>query len=129
MKLLGLDYGRRKIGLALAEGPIAEPFAVLEIKSLEEAFKKTMSVVEKEGVEEIIIGCSEGEVGREARGFGLKLHREGNQKVKFQDETLTTQDAQRLSLKAGIGRVKRKRMEDAYSAALILQSFLENLEK
>ena len=45
--------------------------------------------------------------------------------VIYQDERLTTKESQRLSIEAGIKRKKRRTLEDAYSAALILQAYLE----
>jgi len=47
--------------------------------------------------------------------------------IVFQDETLTTRRSQELSIEAGIKRKKRKALEDAYSATLILQSFLDSI--
>ena len=58
--------------------------------------------------------------------FGKKLEEDINISVVFQDETLTTKEAQDLSQKAGIKRKKRRELEDAYSASLILQSYIDN---
>ena len=49
----------------------------------------------------------------------------GDVKIVLQDETLTTSDAQTLSREAGIKRIKRKSLEDAFAATLILQSYLD----
>lgn len=124
-KVLGIDYGKKKIGLAIAEGPLAEPLRVIRFESEKEAFKKTEQVVQVEQVERVVIGVSEGKMGQESRKFGGKLRDKLEVPVVFQDETLTTHEAQEFSRKAGIKRKKRKALEDAYSAALILQSYLD----
>jgi putative Holliday junction resolvase len=125
MQLLGIDYGRKKIGLALSGGKLAEPYKVLRVKFIGEGAKKVSKIVEDKNIEKIVVGISEGKTGQEARAFGDKVGYLSKRPVVFQDETLSTADAQRLSIKAGIKRKKRKEMEDAYSAALILQFYLD----
>ncbi|KKQ86038.1 MAG: hypothetical protein UT08_C0002G0060 [Candidatus Woesebacteria bacterium GW2011_GWB1_38_8] len=127
MQILGIDYGRRKIGLALADGPLAEPYKVIRFKNEEEAIRRVEQVVRLERVEHVVIGISEGKMSRETREFGNKLQDELTIPVEYQDETLTTYEAQDLSIKAGINRKKRKALEDAYSAALILQNYLDQM--
>ncbi|MGB6839203.1 MAG: Holliday junction resolvase RuvX [Microgenomates group bacterium] len=125
MRILAIDYGKKKIGLSLATSMIAQPYKVIRYDSEREVLEKIAKILQKEDVEEIVLGESEGKMGKESRKFGKKLAVQFNLPVHFQDETLTTHEAQELSLKAGIGRKKRKQFEDAYSATLILQSYLE----
>ncbi len=122
MRILAIDYGKRKIGLALATSSIAEPYKVIRYESEEEVLEKIEEIVKAEKIEKVIMGISEGEMAEETKSFAKKL----NVSVVFQDETLTTQQAQELSIKAGIKRKKRKSLEDAYSAALILQAYLDS---
>ncbi|MEK7113145.1 MAG: RuvX/YqgF family protein, partial [Patescibacteria group bacterium] len=93
---------------------------------------EAISILEKiardAGVEKIVVGISEGEMGRESKAFGEELSRKVGIEVEFEDETLSTQDSQALSILAGAGRKKRKEMEDAFAAALMLQSYLEKKE-
>ncbi|KKQ97681.1 MAG: hypothetical protein UT24_C0010G0017 [Candidatus Woesebacteria bacterium GW2011_GWB1_39_12] len=126
MHILGIDYGRKKIGLALAdsESDLAEPYRVIRFNLIEEAIKIIEKVVQVEQVGQVVVGISEGKMAEETKNFGKKLRDKLGIPVTFQDETLTTQDAQRLSIEAGIKRKKRKNLEDAYSAALILQDYL-----
>jgi putative Holliday junction resolvase len=126
--ILGLDYGRRKIGLALAdiESKLAEPLRILRVDSMEDALKKVSRVSGVSRVSKVVMGVSEGKMAEETKEFGRKLEKKLRIPVVFQDETLTTHEAQKLSQKAGIKRAKRKEMEDAYSATLILQSYLDN---
>ena len=126
MPILGIDYGRRKIGLALGEGKLVEGLSVIRYKDEEKALEKIAGIIKKEAVDEIVVGVSEGQIGEESRSFGEKLSKKVNLPVFFQDETLTTQEAQTLSIAAGIKRKKRRVLEDACSAALILQSYLDS---
>lgn len=124
-KYLGLDYGRKKIGLAISEGILAEPYKVVRFVNKGKAVKDIKLISEKEGINQIVLGISEGRMAEETKEFGKKLEKIIGTPVVYQDETLSTREAQSLSIKAGIKRKKRKSLEDAFSAALILQSYLD----
>jgi putative holliday junction resolvase len=126
MKTLGIDYGKKKIGLAISEGVLAEPLKVIRFENLEEGLEKVSKVAEVSGVSKVVVGISEGKMAEETKEFGKKLQKRIKIPICFQDETLTTHDAQELSIQAGIKRKKRKSMEDAYSATLILQNYLDS---
>lgn len=123
MKLLGIDFGLKKVGLALSEGKLAEPFLVIKYLGEDQLIQKIKKVVEEEKIERAVVGVSEGEMARKAREFGEKLKKFVD--VYFQDETLTTQDAISFSIKAGIKKEKRKKLEDAFAASLMLQEYLD----
>ena len=125
MKYLGIDYGRKKIGLAVSEGMIAEPLKVVRFEKKEVALAKIEQIVKTESIEKVIIGVSEGKMGEETREFTKLLKEKISAEVFFQDETLSTQSAQELSLTANIKRRKRREMEDAYSATIILQAYID----
>ena len=72
-KILGIDYGRKKIGLSIAEGKLASPLKVLRAKSESEAILKIKNEVEKEEIERIVVGISEGEMGEEIKEFVVRL--------------------------------------------------------
>ncbi|MCX6703949.1 MAG: Holliday junction resolvase RuvX [Candidatus Woesebacteria bacterium] len=124
-KILGIDYGRSKIGFAIAEGSLAAPMGVVkytDIKTLEEKLTK---VIDDNNIEKIVVGISEGEMGKESKEFSLSLGKILAIPVETFDETLSTQDAQIRSREAGIGQKKRHEMEDAYAAAIMLQNYLD----
>jgi putative Holliday junction resolvase len=125
MRTLGIDYGRRKIGLAISVAKIAEPLMVIVTKSEKEAIGRIIRVVKEEKIERVVVGISEGEMAKESKAFSLKLEAMVNIPVEMFDETLSTLEAQELSKKTGIGRDKRKRLEDAFAACVMLQSYLE----
>ena len=122
MKTLGIDYGRSKIGVAIGIGSFAEPLKVIHADSFSDAIQKLEKEIETEKPDKIIVGISEGEMAEESKKFAEKLGA-----VTF-DETLTSKDAQKLSIEAGINRTKRHQMEDAYAASIILQNYLDSLE-
>lgn len=126
MKLLAIDYGRARLGLAKAEGPLAEAYRVMRVKSIEDAAKKVAKIARAGGAERVIVGVSEGEMGREQEEFAHNLSTFLDVPVETWDETLSTQDAQAFAIQMGIGRKKRREREDAYAAAIMLQSYLDS---
>jgi putative Holliday junction resolvase len=122
MKTLGIDYGRSKIGLALGMETLAEPWKVIHVTSFEDAVQKIKKEMEMEKPDQVIVGISEGEMGEESKKFAEALDA-----ITF-DETLTSRDAQKLSIEAGISRKKRHEMEDAYAASLMLQNYIDSFE-
>lgn len=126
MKILGLDWGERKIGLAISEGILATPFGILpHRKNLGEKIK---DFCQREGIEKIVVGVSEGKMAQKQKRFGLKIAKVCHLPIEFWDETLTTKEAVRKMIEAGRGR-QRRQTEDAVSAALILESYLESQKK
>lgn len=125
MQTLGIDYGRKKMGLSIATGKLAEPYKVIRIQKEEDATAKIGEIVKQEGVELVVVGISEGAMGEETRSFGKRLSGRLGIKVEFWDETLSTRDSQALSIEAGLSRKKRRGLEDAFAAAVMLQSYLE----
>lgn len=120
MKVLGIDYGRSKIGLAIGESGFAEPLKVISVENFEDAVTKVRSGIEFEKADKVVVGVSEGEMGEESKDFARELGAETF------DETLTSQDAQKLAIEAGVNRKKRQGMEDAYAASIMLQNYLDS---
>ena len=126
MKVLGIDFGLKKIGLALTEGYLAEPLEVLIVKEKKEkAIQKISSFCEEEKIDKIVIGLPESGLVKKIKKFGEELKRITSLPVIYQPETLTTRDAFVKMKEAGLKRENRKKKEDAVAAALILQSWLE----
>lgn len=125
MRLLGVDYGRAKVGIAIGEGFLAEPYKVIKYKDKEFLVKQIDDIVKKEQIVRIVVGVSESEMGRESANFGKMVNEELNIPVDIQDETLSSLDAQKLSREVGIQRKKRKGLEDAYAATIMLQNYLD----
>lgn len=125
-KTMGVDLGDKKTGVALCLGKLAEPLMVVRHKNEIELIEKLTILAKEEEIEKIIVGVSEGKKGKSQRDFGKRLAAETGLPVEMQDETLSTVDAQRMSIEAGRGRKRRREMEDAYAAAIMLQGWVDN---
>ena len=126
MTLLGVDYGRAKIGLARAEGGLAEPWKVVRVNSWQDAIRKIEIEIEKEKPDSVVVGVSEGSMGEEYKKFAAVLS--VSFPVSAWNGGLFTQDAQALAIQSGRGPKKRRELEDAYAAAVMLQSYLDGTE-
>ncbi|PIS14596.1 Holliday junction resolvase RuvX [Candidatus Shapirobacteria bacterium CG09_land_8_20_14_0_10_39_12] len=118
MKILGIDYGKRKIGAAIGdtETKLVEPLtALIDFKT----------IINNQMIKKVIIGNPGGKIGEEIERFGQKLGEDLNLPIEYFDETLTTQDAQKALIESGGSRKSRKQKEDAVAASLMLQYYLE----
>lgn len=135
-KILGIDFGERRIGLAIAEHGLAEPLAIIEVSGppslkLRRAVLQIVKICKQEEIQEIVLGLpldSEGLVGpaaKKAKKFGQRLAKETGRKIIFWDETLTSEEALSKMIETGKGQKSRRRLDDI-SAAIILQEFLDS---
>ncbi|MDD2822691.1 MAG: Holliday junction resolvase RuvX [Candidatus Daviesbacteria bacterium] len=123
MRYLGVDWGLKKIGIAVSEGELATPLKTLNVKSLDDAIAQVVECVEDEIADLIILGQPEGEMGEIVKKVAKRLKGEGFD-VKLTDETLSTQDAKSLLIEMGLGKKDRKE-DNATAAAIILQRYLD----
>lgn len=120
MKYLGIDYGRSKIGLAMSDGKLAEPYQVIRYKDYDKMIAHINRIIEKQKIEKIVVGVSEGEMGEESKKFAEIF------KAETHDETLSSHDAIEMSIASHMGRKKRKEMEDAFAASIMLQNYIDS---
>lgn len=123
--LLCIDYGRKKTGIAVSEGKFASPLTVLRSDSWDHLGQEITKIVESYNIDKIIVGISENQMAEEEKKFATFLRKTLKLKVVIWDETLSSQDAQFKSKEAGMTRKKRKDMEDAFAATVVLQSYLD----
>lgn len=128
MRHLGIDFGSRKVGLALSDeaGTMGFPYGIV---SNDKNLLSTIStLIEKEGVEVIVMGESlnfsgtANPVMEEANRFAENLRQETSLPLFFEPEMLTTQEA--LRDPEGIRTPLKAGAVDAQAAALILTSYL-----
>jgi putative Holliday junction resolvase len=134
MRILGLDYGDRHIGLALSDALqiTAQPLGTYTLAGREKADRKFFQdLVAGHDVAEIVIGNplrmdgSHGTRTQKTREFGAWLEKAVMRPVRFLDERLTTQEALRV-LQGGRHRGKEKKVrEDQIAAVIILSTYLE----
>lgn len=129
-RALGLDYGERRVGVALSDplGLTAQPLVTLTRKNL---LEEIAALVARHEVNVIVIGLpkhmhgEEGEKAREARAFGAQVAEKTGRPVEFIDERLTTLAAQRLLSETGMSGAKKRAVVDKLAAALILQTWMD----
>lgn len=124
MRILGIDYGLRKIGLAISEGELAEPLSVVSNK--QSVTNKISKICRKQKIEKIIIGLPEGKIVEKVKEFGQKVAELTGVPIIYQDESLTSKEAVVKMIEAGKKRKDRQRLEDAIAAAIILQSYIDS---
>lgn len=110
----------------MSEGELAEPLGVINaIRNTQYAIRKIKAICDKDGIEKIVVGISEGKMAEKQRKFGRELAKITSLPVEFQDETLTSKDAIAKMIQAGKRRKFRRQFQDAVAAAIILQSWLD----
>ncbi len=77
-------------------------------------------------IKKIVIGIPGGKIQAEIKKFGQEVKKETGVSVEYFDETLTTQDAQKILIDSGRRRKSRKEKEDSVAAAIMLQLFIES---
>ena len=122
---LGIDYGTVHIGVALAEHILATPLPTLT--NNEHLIKNLMDIIESNQVSRIVVGLPSGRIEGEVRSFAKKLSDTTSLPVTLHDETLSSHDATRQLATIGVSRSKKKN-EHSYSAALILEDYLESVK-
>lgn len=128
-KILGLDLGLRRIGVAIAEGETIVSLETIESESREDALTQILKICREEQVERIILGLSKNDSSEAedmVRSFALELNKNIDIPIEFVDETLTSKEAERIlcDLKIDPRSEKYKKEIDRISAKLILEQYL-----
>jgi len=132
MRVLAVDYGLARVGLALSdpEGRMAFPLATLSRTTRDKLFADLLAVIEKEGVERIVVGLpltldgGDSESTRRARNFAASLARRSPLPVELQDERLSTEAALEDLRQAGVRGKKKRAAVDQQAAVHILRTYL-----
>ena len=140
MRILGLDFGSRTVGVALSDELLLTAQGVETIERKEEnKLRKTCARIEtliaEYGVTEIVLGFpknmnnTEGERAEKTKEFREMLERRTGLPVILCDERLTTVAAEQVLMESGVRRENRKAVIDKVAACLILQGYLDSLKK
>ena len=136
MRIMGLDYGSKTVGVALSDelGITAQPIMTIERKS-ENKLRKTLAKIEElidaYKVSFVVLGYpknmnnSEGQRVEATMEFKEHIERRTGLEVKLWDERLTTIESERILMEAGVRREHRKDYIDKMAAAIILQSYMD----
>ena len=133
MRIMGLDMGTEKIGVAISDelGITAQGLKTIEIKSKEETFKELEKIIKDFNVERIVIGLPKnmnGTLGKQAQKVlkwidEFRCHTD--LPIETWDERLSTSEASKILIKADLSRRKRKRVIDKLAAVIILQGYID----
>jgi len=134
MKILGLDIGEKRIGIAISDalGIIAQGLETFYRENPPGIIEKLRKIVKEEGVSAIVVGLplnmdgTEGPKAKEAINFADELKKEIGLPVKLWDERLSTVEVEKLMISAGASRAKRKKKIDKLAAQVILQGYLDS---
>jgi len=132
-RLLGVDYGQRRVGLAISDPDrqFAFPLATYERRNPQLDAIYFRQVVADEAVAGLVVGLpvhlngSEGQKAGEARRFGAWLAETTGLPVVYYDERFTTMEAESALWSAGLTHKKRKARRDRVAAQILLQTYLE----
>ena len=136
-RILGLDHGDRRIGLALSDPLqiIAKPFKTIDLKFTKNIFDLLNSIIEEYDIEKIIVGYpitlkNEFSIQTEKVLKFVELLKKNIQiEVELYDERLTSQIAQKSLVMQGIKTGHNKEDVDKTAAAVFLQNYLDENKK
>lgn len=143
MRIIGLDYGTKTVGVAISDslGITAQGVETItrkEENKLRQTLARIEALIEEYEIEQIVVGLpknmnnSLGERAEACREFADKLERRTGLPVVMWDERLTTVSAENVLKESGVRREDRKAVIDKIAAVFILQGYLDyksNMEK
>lgn len=132
MKILGLDYGEKRIGVAISDelAMFAHPFTTLDKKDI----GLLTGIIEKERIDSIVVGMplnlngSYSQKAKEVLDFVKEIKKSVKIPVFTWDERFSTKEAERALIACDVSRKKRKKVLDKSSARVILQGYLDYIK-
>jgi len=143
-RILALDYGRARIGIAIADAQtsLPQPLGTLDRINRNEDMRRLRELIREHSVKQIVVGLplrldgTRGDMAEEAARFGQRVHKQFGLPVEMVDERLTSWEAERMleeqegrTIHAAAGKKHKKEKErlgvDAMAAALILKEYLD----
>ncbi|MFD2169233.1 Holliday junction resolvase RuvX [Tumebacillus lipolyticus] len=132
-RVLGIDYGDVRIGIAVSDamGWTAQGVETITRKTLEDDLARLKELIEKYEVSTIVLGLPKnmngtiGPRGELSQQFAEILETTFHLPVVLWDERLSTMAAERMLVSADVSRKKRKQVVDKMAAAIILQNYLD----
>ncbi len=130
-KVLGIDYGKARVGLAISDEMriLASAHSVLENKQQTRLLEMLCELIYKENIEEVVVGLplnmngSHGDAARDTMKFAESLEKKCGRKVHLLDERLSTVEAAK-QIHASGKKTNRKNL-DLVAATIILQAFID----
>lgn len=140
MRILGLDFGQKTIGVAVSDpfGWTAQGVEIIrrqEEENLKKSIARISELCQEYSVELIVLGYPKnmnntlGPRAEKTQAFKKRLEKELKIQVELWDERLSTVAAERNLLEADLSRAKRKQVIDKMAAVFILQGYLDSNSK
>lgn len=138
MRIIGLDYGDKTVGVAVSDDMLitAQPVETVRrerVNKLRQTYARIESIIKEYDVEKIVIGLpkklnnEEGDRCERTREFGKTLERRTGLETIYWDERLTTVAADAVLDEGGVRKEDRKEFIDKIAASVILQGYLDSL--
>ncbi|MBR6223502.1 MAG: Holliday junction resolvase RuvX [Lachnospiraceae bacterium] len=139
MRVIGLDYGTKTVGVAMSDelGITAQPMCTIKREratKLRQTLASIGDICDEYKVGLIVLGYpknmnnTEGERAEATKSFAEDLERRTGIPVKLVDERLSTVESERILMESGVRRENRKTYVDKMAAAVILQTYLDSME-
>ncbi len=137
MRILGLDLGRKRIGVAMSDpmAIVAQGVKSIIVQDEARAIDEICAFIKKNGVEKVVVGLplnmdgSESQMAKEAARFAEKLKAKSEVPIKMWDERLTSLQIEKDLVFMDVSRAKRKKINDMLAAQIILQNYLDSRGK
>ncbi len=132
MKILAIDYGTKRLGLAVCGAmKIAHPLDLLIRNDPNQDWKNLEKIIKENSIGLVVIGLPKnmnntlGKMATDANKFAEDIKLKFNIPTILWDERLTSAQAERRMIEAGLTRQKRQKSLDSVAAALLLQSYID----
>lgn len=125
-KFLAIDFGTKRLGLALSYGTLSEP--IPEISNDDAVLLNIAQLCEREQVTKIIMGLSENDMAEQTKEFTRLLAEKTDIPIEFTDETLSSYTATKRLKELKQTSPRRRSVVDSLAAASFLQDYLDDLE-
>lgn len=123
-RILALDYGLARVGVALSYGTLAEPLIILS--NNEQLLEKVASLCTQHSVEQIVVGRSEQEMAQKSEQFAQEVQEKTQLPVELFDETLSSVEVHKKLAQRNKGKRQYKGAIDHMAAAHFLQQYLDD---
>jgi putative Holliday junction resolvase len=124
-KVLALDFGTQRIGVAISYGSLAEPLTVLA--NTPQVMTQIIRLLDEHKVTQIVVGLSENQMAELTQKFVEELKKRTSLPIEFMDETLSSATVQEKLYAAGKRDLRQKGPIDHFAAAEVLQSYLDEV--
>ncbi len=138
MRYLGLDLGSKTLGISMSDktGVFASSYKTIRHdNNYDYLISELINIVKENEIDKIVLGFPKnmdntiGEKGKLSQEFSKKIEKKINIEVILEDERLTTVEANKILIRNDKSRKKRKDIIDNVAATLILQSYLDRINK